>query len=370
MTRPRRLCRLFGLMAGAALLAVLGGCGSGAAGPAGGEAEASAAVKRLEQEPVAIPITTPLPRKPEPGGTIAFLKCEVPQCTQQAQGFQTAAKAVGWRVVEIPFVTTDPASLAPAFRQALDLKPAAVAFGGMPYELWSRYLPDFQRIGAILVPNYVGPVPQSETVPVIAAGPVNDEAMAKSIARWVADDSGGKAHVLVQKISAYKAVVGWADAVKRELGGICPGCRVSEIENSATQITGAGAAQSIVSEIRRDPTIDYVIGYNGAFFGGLNQALANAQLNVKVGGLFPLPQNVHDVMNGSGGAFVAVNNQYAAWFSVDAALRHAQGAPPVSPAEQVFPEKLVTKASAKESDGDFAGPAGFEEQFLKLWKVR
>ena len=95
----------------------------------------------------------------------------------------------------------------------------------------------------------------------------------------------------------------------------------------------------------------------------------NAQLDVKVGGLFPLPQNVQDIQAGSGGAFLAINNQYAAWFSMDAALRHAQGAPAVPEDQQVFPSKLVTGASAKDSDGDFAGPDGFGEQFYELWKV-
>ena len=329
----------------------------------------SAAVKELEQEPTAIPITTPLPEKPKPGGTIAFLKCEVPQCTQQGQGLTVAAEAVGWKVVEIPFVTTDASTLAPAFQRALAAKPTAVLLSGTPSELWSRYVPDFEKIGAIVVPMFTGPVPLSDTVPVVVAGPINDEAMAASVARWVTDDSGAKAHVLVQRISAYKAVTGWADAVKTQLADICPKCEVSEIDSSADQITGAGAAQSIVSEVRRHPSIDYVVGYNGAFFGGLNQALANAQLKVKVGGLFPLPQNVQDVQRGSGGAFLAVNAKYPTWFAMDTVLRHAQGAPMVSDEEQVLPSKLVTKASAKESDGDFAGPEGFEEQFLKLWKV-
>ena len=366
---PRR-SSIAAALASVVLVAVTA-CGSGSdASSSDNESATSAAVKELAQDPTVVPVTTPLPEKPEPGGTVAFLKCEVPQCNQQSQGLQKAAKAVGWKVVEIPFVTTDASTLAPAFRQALDAKPTAVVLSGTPYELWSRYVPEFEKIGAVIVPMFTGPVPVSETVPVISAGPVNDADMAARIARWVTDDSDGTAHVLVQRISAYKAVAGWADAVKKELADICPKCKVSEIDSSADQITGAGAAQSIVSEVRRNPSINYVIGYNGAFYGGLNQALANAQLKVKVGGLFPLPQNVQDIQRGSGGAFLAVNTSYSTWFAMDAALRHAQGAPMLSDdKELVLPTKLVTKASAKDSDGDFLGPEGFEEQFFKLWKV-
>ena len=353
------------------ILVAVAACGSGSDASSSDTTTAtSAAVKELSQDPTSIPITTPLPQKPEPGGTVALFTCEVPACKQEAEGLHNAAEAVGWKVVDIPFVTTDASTLAPAFRQAIAAKPTAIVLSGTPYELWSRYVPEVEKIGAIIVPMFTGPVPVSKTVPAISAGPVSDRNMAAKISRWVTDDSDGTAHVLVQRISAYKAVAGWADAVKKELADICPTCKVSEIDNSADQITGAGAAQSIVSQVRRDPSIDYVIGFSGAFSGGLNQALANAQLKVKVGGLFPLPQNVQDIQRGSGGAFLTLNSRYATWFAMDAALRHAQGAPMLSDdKELVLPSKLVTKASAKDSDGNFLGPEGFEEQFAKLWKV-
>lgn len=185
----------------------------------------------------------------------------------------------------------------------------------------------------------------------------------------MAEDSGGKANVLVQTINAFKAIVGWADDFKEDLAELCPDCKVTFINNTAEQFSGAGAAQSIVSEIRKDPTINYFVGYNGAFFTGLNQQLENAQLDVKVGGMFPLPQNVQDVSNGSGGVFLAVSNSYTAWAIFDAALRHAQGAPAVPEDQQVFPMKLVTQSSATESDGNFSGPANVEELFRELWQV-
>jgi ribose transport system substrate-binding protein len=254
-------------------------------------------------------------------------------------------------------------------QKAVDAKPDAVTFGGPAYELWSQFIPQFEKIGAVIIPSYVGPIPLSKTVPVNVAGPVNDEAMAKALARWVADDSGGKANVLVQTISSFKAIVGWAKFFQDELAKICPHCKTSTINNSAVQFSGPGAAQSIVSEVRKNPKINYFVGYNGAFFSGLNQQLKNAQLHVKVGGMFPLPQNVQDVQNGSGGAFLAVSNAYTAWAIFDVALRHAQGAPQVPEDQQVFPMKLVTKASAKTTDGNYSGPANTEELFKKLWQV-
>jgi ribose transport system substrate-binding protein len=371
------LRRMTGLAIGALVITLAAACSpSGGSGSSGGGSGAqdrgsskSAMIGQLEQEPTTIPITTPLPAKPSSGSTFVFLKCEVPQCDQQATAYAAVAEAVGWTLVTIPFVDTDPSTLATAFQQAVALRPVAVNFGGTPYALWSRYIPDFEKIGAIIIPSYIGEAPLSATVPANVAGPVNDQSMAAKLAQWVADDSGGTANVLVQSIGSYNAVVGWAKDFKTELAKLCSGCKTSDIDSSATQISGAGAAQSIVSQIRKDPSIDYFVGYNGAFFSGLNQALKNAQLKVKVGGLFPLPQNVQDVMNGSGGAFLAVSNKYTAWAVFDVALRQAQAAPQVPLAQQVFPTKLVTKDSAKVSDGEFNGPVGFEQQFKTLWKV-
>lgn len=370
------LRRVACLAASALVLVLVAGCGSSTSdpgsseGPGGGGAPTlSAELTQLEQEPTTIPITTPLPEKPEPGGTLVFLKCDAPQCGFQETTFAAVADLVGWELVSIPFSSADSATLVQGLQQALALKPDAVTFGGPAYELWSQFIPQFEEIGAIIIPSYVGPIPLSDTVPVNIAGPVNDAAMAAILAQWVAEDSGGKAHVLVQTISAFKAIVGWADDFEAELSEICPDCEVSLVNNSAEQFLGAGAAQSIVSEIRKDPSIDYFVGYNGAFFTGLNQQLASAQLDVKVGGMFPLPQNVQDVANGSGGAFLAVSNSYTAWAIFDAALRHAQGAPQVPEAEQVFPVKLVTETSAVESDGNFSGPANTEQLFSELWQV-
>lgn len=375
-------------LASAMLVALLAGCGSSAGnGSAGaptssatsgnattgasstGLATARAAVARLEREPTTIPATTPLPHKPAAGKTIVYLTCEVPQCALIANGLKAATKAVGWHTIVIPIVSTDPSTLASAFQRALSDHPVAVAFGGVPYQLWSKYVPEFKRIGALIIPDYIGAAPLSETIPLVVGGPVDYSAFADDMVQWVVADSGGKAHVLVQNIGAYPAVGEWVSEVKSELAKICPACKVSEIEDSSTQIGGAGAAQSIVSEIRTDPSIDYFLGDNSLFFSGLNQALTNAGLKVKVGGMFTLPQDVQDITNGSGGASLAINSSYVSWLSVDAALRHSEGVAQLPPQQQLLPVKLVTKSSAQTSDGNFEGPTGFEQQFVKLWGV-
>lgn len=173
--------------ASALVLVAVAGCSSPASTseptPGGGSAELSEELMQLEQEPTTIPITVPLPSKPEPGGTLVFLKCDAPQCGFQETTFAAVAELVGWKLVSIPFSSADSSTLVTGLQQALALKPDAVTFGGPAYELWSQFIPQFEAIGAIIIPSYVGPIPLSDAVPVNVAGPANDAAMAAVLAR-------------------------------------------------------------------------------------------------------------------------------------------------------------------------------------------
>lgn len=333
-------------------------------------AAAVKAVTLLEQNPTAIPAKTALPKTPAAGKTFVYLKCQVPQCALVSDGIEKAVRAAGWKFQAIGFNDADPSTLAPAFQRALALHPVAVALTGTPYQLWSQYVAQFEAIHSIIIPMWVGPVPPSTGVPANIAGPTNDSASAAQIAQWVVADSGGKANVVVQSIGSYQAVIGWAKDMKAELQKVCSGCKVSIFDTSGQQANGGGAAPAIVSYLRKNPSVNYFLGYNGAFFSGLNTAATAAGLKVKIGGLYPLPQNISDVQHGSGGAFLALNTGYGGWLAVDAALRFSEGAPQLSGAESVLPSKLVTKASAAHGDGNFAQPVVYQQQFLKLWNLR
>jgi ribose transport system substrate-binding protein len=310
-----------------------------------------------------------LSAKPASGKTFVFLQCQVTQCAQSADEAKKAVEGVGWKYQAINYTDTDPATLVAAMKQALDLHPVAVTFSGTPQQLWTSMESEFEKAGAIIVPSFMGPAQLSKAVPANIAGPSNDANYARILADWVASDSGGNAKVLVQNIPVYGAVKEWVDDFKTSLKSACAGCKVSTIDSSGGDLASGAATSAILSALQADTSINYFLGYNGVFFGGLNANLANAGLHVKVGGMFPLPQNITDVMNGSGGAFVAVNTGYSSWLAVDAALRFANNQAQLPDDQQLMPVKLVTKASATQADLDFTAPKDFRDQFFTSWQV-
>lgn len=345
---------------------------SDAAGESDVVAAARDAIAALEQEPTDIPATTPLPRRPDPDQTLVALECEVPQCALVSEAIEEAATAVGWRYVGIPFEAYNPATLAPALQRALDEDPVAVILAGTPQELWLDQIPRFEAAGVALIPYFIGPATLSETVPANIASPYLDQTLARHIVQWLIADSGGDANVLVQNVGGSPTINGWVENVERELADLCPDCEVSVIENSGAQATGGtGATTAIVSQLRADPSLDYFISYNAAFFPGLSQALENAGLDVRIASISPLPQNVSDIMNGDprSGAFIALNPRYVGWLSVDAALRYSVGAPQLPDDQALLPVKLVTPESVEESDADFDAPTDYRDEFLSLWQV-
>jgi ribose transport system substrate-binding protein len=332
---------------------------------------ASAEVAKLTEQPTAIPVTTPLPKKPAPGKTFVVFKCENPQCKEFADSAMKAAAAAGWKGVAVPFNDVDPSTLAPAMERAIRMRPAAVFLTGMPYELWKSYLPQLKKIGAIMVPGWVGPLAPNPVIPTNIAGPAMDQHTAHSISNWIAADSGGKGKAMIMTVDAYPAVVGWAKDIQEDIKKVCPGCNADQLHVSGQQATSGASPKMIVSYLRTHPDTKYVVTYNGAFVPGLNQAVKTAGLkDIKIVNLYPMPQDIADVKSGSGGAMFAINAEYAGFLAVDAALRHAQGAPALPADQTVLPLHLAVKDSATQADANYKGPADYQDQFLKLWKVK
>lgn len=340
------------------------------ASPTGAVASARLAVAKLEQGPTAIPATTPLPERPVRGKTIVALLCQVPQCALFNGSTKAAASAVGWNVKDIPYDETNPATLITALNRALAMKPVAVTgVGAVPQQIWASEIPAFTKAHIALIPAFIGPAKLSSTVPVNLVGPANDALTARGISQWLIADSNGKANVLIQSISAFASVPGWVKDIQNFLKSNCPECRTSTIDNSGAQVDSGATTAAVISQLRSDPSIDYVVADGGSFIPGLAAAIKNAGLKVKIAGANPLPQNVTDVMAGQEGAWMAANITYVGWISLDAALRYQEGAPALPESQTVLPQKLVTKQSALRSDGNFSGPANYPAQFLKLWKL-
>ncbi|MDQ1463414.1 MAG: ribose transport system substrate-binding protein, partial [Actinomycetota bacterium] len=129
----------------------------------------------------------------------------------------------------------------------------------------------------------------------------------------------------------------------------------------------------IVSALRKDPSIKYMIGSDAAFLPALPAALKAAGLGgkVKLGGCCGVAAVEQGLMTGEFSAITGVNGNYAAYITMDAALRLSQGLP-IPSNEGDLPVGLLTKDSLGAQGGpsdSYNQPADYVQQFKTLWKI-
>lgn len=378
--RPQRGA-VAALLALACLLAALtSGCGSSdsstssTASETGGAgstdlAAIEAAVRKAEQPPTKIGVTTPLPAKPEAGKTFVYLQCELLQCQSIGESIHEAVDAVGWHYVQIDYKQADPSTLISGMKQALKDNAVAVTFTGLPEALWSQMIPEYEKAGAAIIPEYVGPTKLQGPVIGNINSPTDTARGAKALADWFIADSKGKGKALLHNVPQYGTVNAWTEQFKEAVEEDCDACEVETVNTTIAQVVGGEISSAVVSALQRNSSLEYAFAFNGGFFTGLPAALQNAGLSdVKVGGYIAVPEDVANLIAGKGGAYGGLNTDYGAWLAVDLALRKEAGVT-LPESQQALPFQLLTEDSATEAASDFQLPDGYQDQFKKVWKV-
>jgi ribose transport system substrate-binding protein len=192
------------------------------------------------------------------------------------------------------------------------------------------------------------------------------------LADWVVAQSKGDARVLDVGIDGISTLAQLRKGFEAELHRQCPGCQLTTINLPVDEAFNNQGNPIIVSAVRRDPQINYVVTVDGSVFNGLSTALASAGLTGKatIASAIGDTQNETEILRGTEGATTGTPNVIAGWMAMDAALRHEEamsypagyGMPPL---------QLLTKANAsmwKVSD-NLDTPANYVSIFKRLWHV-
>jgi ribose transport system substrate-binding protein len=332
--------------------------------------KAQAFIEPYLTPPTKIPLTEPLKAAPEPGKTMVFLQCELSQCKGIGLGVQQASELVGWDFKTIPYQSTNPSTLAAALDQALSYKPVAVAFTSPPYAIWSQKVDAYRAAGVPLIPSFTGDVPIDDT---IIANPASTEYAGLNgeiVANWFIADSGAKGHALSVSVNDFPYLAGTSSKFDSTVASDCPDCKVTQL-NVGIPDVGTGSINSIiVSALRKDPSINYVVPVDVAFVGALPAQLAAAGLagKVKVAGCCGDTTTEAGLATDQFSAITGVNGFYAGFISVDAAARAAEGSP-IPDNEGILPVGLMIKGTSVEPADSFNYPVDFIDQFKTLWKL-
>ena len=315
-----------------------------------------------------------VPSKPPTGKTIVFLDGGVPQTKLIAQGIQAAATALGWNFKDLILDQTSPTSVQQSFEQALVYHPYAVATDGTPYASWSSVLPEYQKAGVIVVPANVIGNPGSPAVPTMdVAGTYYYTHGATMLADWFIANSHGTGHALLVDVSGFTQSDIFDNAFTAEVQAHCGTCSLTTTGISITSAVGGTAGSGIVSVLRRNPGIKYVMNLDSAFMTDLSSSLAAAGLtDVQWGGESGDEQDLSAIH--AGGTTEAVTTAtpltIIGWLIVDAAVRHLENVAYPSDYGHV-PTELLSKGNLSnwQVGPSFNEPADYASLFEQAWHV-
>jgi ribose transport system substrate-binding protein len=332
--------------------------------------KANAFIKQYLTAPTSIPLTEPLKTAPTPGKTIVFMECELAQCQLIGEAVQAAAEVAGWKFRTVPYQSTNPSTLVAGLNQALQYKPAAVALTSPPYALWASEVAKYKAAGVPLIPSFTGAVPIDSTVIANPASAAYAMLNGQILANWFIADSGGKGNVLSVSVNDFPYLAdtstGFNDTVQQD----CTTCKITKLNVGIPDVTNGNINSIIVSALRRDPSINYVVPVDAVFAEALPAALSAAGLagKVKVAGCCGDATTESGIASGQFDAITGVNGAYAGFVTIDAALRAEQGLP-IPANEGILPIGLLVKGTSIPPANSYNEPADFVAQFKKLWKL-
>lgn len=313
-------------------------------------------------------MTTPLKSKPAAGKLFIWMNCDLDTCPPIGAGVQAAVEAAGWKFKQINFQAENPATLVTAMKQALQYHPAYVGLSGLdPTTGWSSVIPLYQAAGVKIIASFLGNETFNSTFIANIGGATLASAGGKALADWFISDSHGQGHAVLQRVDEFATLKIVADSFASTVAANCPNCKVLSLENTVSQATSGAVVSAVVSDLRSNPSYDYVIASAANLVTGLPAALSAAGLSsrVKYAAYAATPDSLTALKAGQAAAMVGNPLHYVGWAMVDTALRDSEGMSFV-PDPQIPFQLLLPSSTFTVSDSQDV-PADYQSQFEKLW---
>jgi ribose transport system substrate-binding protein len=380
-----KVSRLWGLVAVAALLMLLVGCGSSddSASPAargGGDssgylARARADLERLyhgtdEQAPASGP-------KAQGGKTVWLISCAeaAEGCAVFSQEAKKAAAELGWRMTVFDGNFNANNAYAIGVRQAVAARADGIILSGVDCDQVKQPLKEAKAAGVATVEaNGASDCSDSQLASATVI-PTSEQrtphdwyvAWGQHKATWTIAQLEGRGKVLNFALSGVAHTVP-VDAGFRQGMDACTECKVETIDVTLTDLSSNGFVQKVSDALVRNPDARViVVPYDNLVTGGIAPALKHAgNPDVDVLGGEGLESNIQLIRSGSGQtADIAYDTGWTAWGAADALNRVFAG-------ERQVPQGFgFTAMDAKHNlpagRGAFVSKVDFRAGYRKVW---
>jgi ABC-type sugar transport system substrate-binding protein len=352
-----------------------GGTASGGNG-ASGETDGAALTEEVEQyltPPESIPLDAPLENCPEEGRTIVVTENPQAVTRKTNDGLEVGAEILGWDVIREP-VGTGPEDPQRAFDAALDRNPDAVLVSGNPTSLFREQIERANSEGITVLFSDIGEPPGVDgSVHTIALDNFEQTGLwGKMNADYAA--AQGAEHVLVVDLSLYPILHAWTEGVVDELAQVSPETETTVLDAQITDLVAGEIPARIVSEIQRNPNIDWILLSLGDMTTGLDAALRAAGLSeqVSIGGESASTANVEALRQGTEAQWTGFAAEIHGMYRIDA-LARIFNEEDLEPNNQFLPTQLLTPDNIDDApldeEGYYVGVPDYEAHFEEIWRA-
>jgi ribose transport system substrate-binding protein len=350
---------------------------SGTTSGSGTNTAACTAVQPFLSPPKTIPLDTPLTKKPPTGKTIVVTENPEAVTIKTNEGLIQGAHMLGWTVkkVEVGSTAEGPQQ---AFSAALQLHPDAILVSGNPEATLRAQMTLAAQAGIpVLMSDNGDPVAYTGSTYTIGLDSDSQTALWGKMTADYAACNGAK-HVLVVDLPLYPILHAYSQGVVSEMAKIAPNVKTTVLTTQITDLTGGKISSQVISQIQRNPDINWVLFCLGDMTTGLAAALRDAGLagKVKIGGESASTANVQALKAGTDAAWTGFAAQIHGMYRIDALARifnHESLAPDNNLQTVQLPTQLLTpqniNSAPLDSTGYYVGVPRYPAHFATLWKV-
>lgn len=339
--------------------------------PSSGSEAVSLATAPNESEPTKIkPGIEPLPKPPPKGLNLIILQCDFPVCEIEANVMREGGANLGWNVKTTVFKTGSPQS---AVTQAVNAPGAEyIAIPGVPRSLIEPQIKVAEEKGIKFI-TASNPEPPHPPAWAASISQYNSSAAQEGIARWIINDSGGKANIALVSYPEIPITAAEGPAVEKVIEEEeCPECKFAEIPITGEELAAGTVPAKVVAYLQSHPEVDYLQTAFNSVLTGIPQALKSAGFGDKVRvtsiNTLEAPEAAM-LANGEVAAYNIVAEAEHGAMALDAVARLAEGLPLPQSEYALSQYWLCTPATATKCKG-WTGPPDLLRQYEELWGIK
>lgn len=339
---------------------------NGTGDEASGLEEAREIVEQYSQRPDDLPVSEPIDAEVPEDKTVYFITCGAEVCALEAPIVEDAASILGWdtRVLE---TDGSPEQINAAWQQVVDDQPDSVIYAATP----RSQIGDLMDQAAANGTNIVACCSVDETDDVlryVISTADQTAELGKIMAAWIAVDAADQGRedpgVLYVDLPDFPILSALKENFEQSMNRFCPGCATESLDIGLANI--ADAPNQIVSTIRANPDIKYVVFSTDAPFQGTASSLEAAGIeDVTLFGEGPDLATLQNIQSGAQAGSMAFAAYEMMFTLVDALARLEADVdlPDYGPP----PNMILTEEDIEATDDLPVLVPDYKERFTEMW---